>query len=205
MPDDARYRRIADDIRRRIANDEWRPGESLPSRRVMAAQYGVHHETINLAYAALRRAGILEGEERKRVVVAHPPAVRTLIFVDAAWPHSSETADTRPRPATEELADRLDVAARTVLQHETVECLDPGGRSAMLVTSWWRSRRQPHAAYTAELDTVPLAEDQAHALGLLVDTVAFRVVRTRLDMHGTPVETADLILPMDRWRIRLGG
>lgn len=205
MPDDARYRRIAHDIRRRIADGEWRPGESLPSRRVMAREYDMHHETINLAYTALRRAGILEGEERRRVVVAHPPAVRTLTDVDAVWPYSSETTDTRPRPATEELAERLGVAVRTVLQHETVECLDPGGRSAMLMTSWWHGRRQSHAAFTAELDTVPLSEGQAHALGLLVDTVAFRVVRTRLDVHGTPMETADLILPMDRWRIRLTG
>lgn len=201
----ARYRRIADDIRRRIANGEWHPGESLPSRRSMAGEYGVHHETINLAYTLLRRTGALEGEERKSVVVAHPPAVRTLTDVDAEWPYSSETTDTRPRPATHELAERLGVPVRAVLQHESVECLDPGGRSALLVTSWWRGRRQSHAAFTAELGTVPLGVDEAHALGLLVDTLAFRVVRTRLDAHGTPVETADLILPMDRWRIRLNG
>ena len=201
----ARYRRIADDIRRRITDGEWHVGEPLPSRRVMAGEYGVHHETVNLAYTLLRRTGVLEGEERKQVVVAHPPAVRTLTDVDAVWPYSSETTDTRPRPATEELAERLGVAPRTVLQHETVECLDPGGRSAMLVISWWRGHRRPHAAFTAELGTVPLGADQAHALGLLVDTPAFRVMRTRLDVHGTPVETADLILPMDRWRIRLSG
>lgn len=201
----ARYRRIADDIRRRIAEGEWRPGEALPSRRVMAGEYGVHHETLNLAYTLLRRTGALEGEERKSVVVAHPPAVRTLTDTDAEWPYSSETTDTRPRPATEELAARLGVRVRTALQHETVECLDPGGRSALLVSTWWRGSRQPHADFTAELDTVPLGEVQAHALGLLVDTIAFRVVRTRLDAHGTPVETADLLLPMDRWRIRLRG
>ncbi|TGB13814.1 GntR family transcriptional regulator [Streptomyces sp. MZ04] len=201
----ARYRRIADDIRRRIANGEWRPGDPLPSRRVMAGEYGVHHETINLAYTLLRRTGALEGEERKQVVVAHPPTVRTLTDVDAVWPFASETTDTRPRPATEELAERLGVRMRTVLQHETVECLDPGGRSAMLVTSWWRGRRQAHASFTAELSTAPLDVDQAHALGLLVDTPAFCVMRTRLDIHGTPIETADLILPMDRWRIRLSG
>ncbi|GAA1888627.1 hypothetical protein GCM10009837_08140 [Streptomyces durmitorensis] len=204
MPE-ARYRRIADDIRHRIANGEWRTGESLPSRRVMAGEYGVHHETVNLAYTLLRRTGALEGEERKQVVVAHPPAVRTLTDADAVWPYSSETTDTRPRPATEELAERLGVPVRTMLQHETVECLDPGGRSALLASTWWRGRRQPHVAFSAELDVVPLGADQAHALGLLVDTLALRVVRTRLDAHGTPVETADLILPMDRWRIRLSG
>jgi GntR family transcriptional regulator len=129
--------------------------------------------------------------------------MRTLTDADADWPFSSETTDTRPRPATVELAERLGVHEGAMLRHETVECLDPGGRSAMLVSSWWRGQRRPHASYTAELGVVSLAEEQAHALGLLVDAVAFRVVRTRFDLHGRPLETADLILPMDRWLVRL--
>lgn len=200
----ARYRRIADDIQRRILNGEWAVGQELPSRRELAVEYDVNEQTMRLAYNLLRREGVLEGEERKHVYVAHPPAMRTLTDVDAEWPHASETTDTRPRPASEELAARLGVPVRTMLRHETVECLDPGGRSAMLVSSWWRGQRQRHAWFTAELGAAALEEDQAHALGLLVDTVAYRVTRTRFDDHGTPVETADLILPMDRWRIRLG-
>lgn len=200
---EARHRRIAADIYRRIQAGEWTPGQPLPSRRRMAVEYGEHEQTMRLAYILLRTAGILEGEPRKAVYVAHPPAMRTLTDADAEWPYSSETTDTRPRPATVELAERLGVHVGASLQHETVECLDPGGRSAMLVSSWWRGRRQPHASYMAELGVVALAEEQAHALGLLVDAVAFRVVRTRFDVQGRPLETADLILPMDRWLIRL--
>jgi GntR family transcriptional regulator len=129
--------------------------------------------------------------------------MRTLTDADAEWPFASETTDTRPRPATEELAERLDIRVGASLRHETVECLDPGGRSAMLVSSWWRGQRRPHASFSAEVGAVELAEEQAHALGLLVDAVAFRVVRTRFDEHRRPLETADLILPMDRWLIRL--
>lgn len=199
----ARHRRIAADIRRRIAAGEWRPGDPLPSRAELASELGVHPQTVRLAYVLLRRAGVLEGEERKAVYVAHPPAMRTLIDADAEWPFSSETTDTRPRPATEELAARLGVHVGVPLQHETVECMDPGGRSAMLISSWWRGRRRPHASHVAELGCVELAAEQAHALGLLVDAVAFRVMRTRFDHEGRPLETADLILPMDRWLIRL--
>lgn len=202
MPE-ARHRRIAADIRRRIAAGEWRPGQPLPSRAELAAELGVHPQTVRLAYVLLRRTGVLEGEERKAVYVAHPPAMRTLTDPDAPWPFDSETTDTRPRPASPELAERLGVRPGVMLRHETVECLDPGGRSAMLVVSWWRGARRPHASYTAEVGCVELAEEQAHALGLLVDTVAFRVVRTRFDHEGRPLETADLILPMDRWLIRL--
>ncbi|MFI8191312.1 GntR family transcriptional regulator [Streptomyces sp. NPDC085946] len=203
MSEAARYRRIAADIRRRIAAGEWRPGEPLPSRAELAAELGVHPQTVRLAYVLLRRTGILEGEERRAVYVAHPPAMRTLTDPDADWPHASETTDTNPRPATEELAARLGVRTGALLHHETVECLDPGGRSAMLVSSWWRGRRLPHVSYIAEVGCVELSAEQAHALGLLVDTVAFRVVRTRFDRQGRPLETADLVLPMDRWLIRL--
>jgi GntR family transcriptional regulator len=202
MPE-ALHRRIAGDIRRRIAAGEWLPGQALPSRAELAAELGVHPQTVRLAYVLLRRTGVLEGEERRAVYVAHPPAMRTLTDADAPWPFSSETTDTRPRPATEELAERLDVRVGAVLRHETVECLDPGGRSAMLVQSWWRGQRRPHVSYRAEVGAVELVEEQAHALGLLVDAVAFRVVRTRFDPQGRPLETADLILPMDRWLIRL--
>lgn len=202
MPD-AQFRRIAADIHRRIQAGEWAVGEDLPSRVEMAAEYDVHPQTMRLAHKHLRRQGILEGEPRRRVFVAHPPAMRTLTDADAPWPFSSETTDTRPRPASEELAERLGVPAGVALRHETIECLDPGGRSAMLVSSWWRGRRQQHASYAAELGVVSLTVEQAHALGLLVDALAFRVVRTRFDHEGRPLETADLILPMDRWLIRL--
>ena len=165
MPELARHRRIAADIRRRIAAGEWRPGEALPSRAELAAELGVHPQTVRLAYVLLRRTGVLEGEERKAVYVAHPPAMRTLTDADAPWPFSSETTDTRPRPATVELAGRLGVRVGVSLRHETVECLDPGGRSAMLVSSWWRGQRRPHVSYMAELGCVELGEEQAHALG----------------------------------------
>ncbi|WP_369214687.1 GntR family transcriptional regulator [Streptomyces flavofungini] len=201
----ALYRRIADDIRRRIAAGEWSPGQPLPSRAELAAAYHVHEQTMRLTYDLLRRTGVLEGEERKRVIVAHPPAVRTLTDLDAPWPYTCDVTDTRPQPATEELAERLGVPVRTMLQHEAVECLDPGGLSGMLANTWWQGRRRGHATFTAELETVRLTQEQAHALGLLVDTLAYRVARTRLDTHGTPVETSDLFLPMDRWRIRLKG
>lgn len=202
---EAAYRRIAADIRRRIRDGDWTVGQPLPSRRDMANRYHVHEQTIRLTYDLLRRSGVLDGERGRHVTVAHPPAVRTLTNADLPWPYSTETTDTRPRPATEELAARLGVRTGVMLHHETVECLDPGGHSAMIVSSWWRGRRRPHASHVVEVGTAPLTTDQAHALGLLVDMTAFCLVRTRLDEDGGPVETADLVLPIDRWLIRLRG
>lgn len=205
MSGEAEYRRIAADIRRRIRAGEWAVGQPLPSRTGMAGEYHVHEQTIRLAYALLRRGGVLDGEPRRYVAVAHPPAVRTLTNADLPWPYSSETTDLRQQPATEELAARLGVRPGLLLHHETAECLDPGGHSAMLVSSWWRGQRRPHASHVVEVGATSLTEEQAHALGLLVDTLAFRLIRTRLDAQGSPLETADLVLPVDRWLIRLRG
>lgn len=204
MSEAALHRRIAADLTRRIAEGHWNPGDQLPSRVALAAEYGVHEQTIRLTVVLLRRQGVLEGEKRQRLYVAYPPAVRTLTDPDAPWPHGSETIGHARCRATPELAVRLDVEAGVSLQRETQECWDPGGRSAMLITTWWRGRRRDHTSCVAELGTVLLSEEQAHALGLLVDTVAFRLVRTRLDAAGVPLETADLILPVDRWLVRLG-
>lgn len=204
MAAEAEHRRIAADIRKRIHAGEWQVGERLPSRIQMAARYGVNEQTIRLAYVLLRSTGVLDGEKRQGVSVAHPPAMRTLTDADTDWPYASEVTNTTPQRATEELAERLGVRAGVTLQRETRECLDPGGRSAMLVTSWWRGLRRPHTSCVVEVGTVPLDRDQAHALGLLVDMPAYRLMRTRLGGDGMPLEIADLILPFDRWLIRLG-
>ncbi|WP_438490697.1 hypothetical protein [Streptomyces sp. S186] len=129
--------------------------------------------------------------------------MRTLIRPDTDWPHQTEITDSSPCRATDELADRLGVRPGVTLQHETVECMDPGGRSAMLVSSWWHGRRRSHSSHVVELGVIAVDADQAHALGLTVDTSAYRLVRTRLNAERQAVETADLILPMDRWTIRL--
>ncbi|MEK9523985.1 GntR family transcriptional regulator [Streptomyces venezuelae] len=205
MSADARYRRIAADIHARIQAGEWMPGDPLPSRAAMAVEYRVHEQTVRLAYVLLRQTGILEGERRRGVYVAHPPAMRTLTDPDAPWPYGAETTDTTSCRASDELAARLLVPAGVLLRREVVERMDPGGRSAMLVTSWWRGSRQAHAAYVVEVGVRPVTEEEATSLGLLVDSLAYRLVRTRLDDRGRPVETADLVLPMDRWLIRLSG
>ncbi len=200
---EAAHRRVAADLADQISAGLWAPGDQLPSRASLARHYGVHEQTVRLAMVLLRSRGLIEGEQRSRLRVTHPPVMRTLIHPDADWPHQTETTDRSPCRATDELADRLGVQPGVTLQHQAVECMDPGGRSAMLVSSWWRGRRRPHSRYVVELGVVALDADQAHALGLTVDTPAYRLARTRLDVDGRAVETADLILPMDRWTIRL--
>ncbi|MGW4075999.1 GntR family transcriptional regulator [Streptomyces asiaticus] len=200
---EARYRRIAADIERRIAAGEWRPGEQLPSRVDLAVEYGVHEQTVRLAVTLLRREDILEGKPRRRLFVAYPPAVRTLTDPDGDWPYGCEVIDAGSHRASPDLAVRLDIPASARTHWEMLECWDPGGRSAMLVTTWWRGRRRKHVSAAFEAGTVRLDARQAQAFRLPMDTVALLVQRTRLNREGRPVEVADLVLPADRWRLRV--
>lgn len=198
----AAHRRIAADLERRIAAGEWLPGEQIPSRTELGRHFGVHEQTIRLAVNLLRSRGVLESQgSGLPVEVAHAPVVRTLSEPDAPWPYPSETTPRGYIPATDELAERLDVGPGVRLHWETEERLDAIGRSLMHVTTWWRGRRAAHASFTASVDAVLVNHDQASSLRLPVDTVALRVVRTRLDAAGLPVETSDLILPRDRWKV----
>lgn len=204
MPRAAQHRRIAADIARRIAAGEWLPGVELPSRTDLGKRYGVHEQTIRLALIRLRERGIVESRgARLRMQVAHTPVVQTLTDPDAPWPHHVERTPRGRVAATDDLAERLDLNPGVLLQRETEERLDAFGRSSMHVTTWWRGRRRPHAAFMATVDAVLVNREQAAALRLPVDSVALRVVRTRLDADGVPTETSDMVLPRDRWQLRL--
>lgn len=204
MAERALHRRIADDIIRRIRQGEWSPGDQIPSRAALAAEYGIHEQTVRLAVTLLRKDSVLEGEQRQRLFVAYPPAVRALSNPDGDWPHGGEVIDAGVCRASPDLAARLDIAVGAAIQWQTLECWDPGGRSAMLITTWRRGRRRKHASAVFEVDAVRLEAGQAQALRLPIDTVAYRLARTRLDAAGLPVEASDSILPMDRWVLRFG-
>ncbi|GAA3031915.1 hypothetical protein GCM10020000_06080 [Streptomyces olivoverticillatus] len=44
---------------------------------------------------------------------------------------------------------------------------------------------------------------EAELTGLTAGAAAFLLQRVRYDTVGTPVQAADIVLPVDRWRIAL--
>ncbi|MBB5795612.1 DNA-binding GntR family transcriptional regulator [Streptomyces caelestis] len=54
-----KYEQIADDLRTRIANGEFGPGELLPSGRDLAEQWSVSRATVVKAYDVLRADGLV--------------------------------------------------------------------------------------------------------------------------------------------------
>jgi GntR family transcriptional regulator/MocR family aminotransferase len=54
------YRRIADRVRGEINSGQLSPGARLPTIRALAAELGVHRDTVALAYEELAREGLIE-------------------------------------------------------------------------------------------------------------------------------------------------
>ena len=54
------YRQIADGLRTRLVNGEFKPGDRLPTVRQLAIDLTVHHNTVAQAYRLLAEEGWLE-------------------------------------------------------------------------------------------------------------------------------------------------
>jgi GntR family transcriptional regulator len=54
------FRQIADQLRRAIDSGVYKPGEQLPSLRAMAVDIKVNPNTVQRAYDALEREGVVE-------------------------------------------------------------------------------------------------------------------------------------------------
>ncbi|MBI5835211.1 MAG: substrate-binding domain-containing protein [Armatimonadetes bacterium] len=70
-------RHIEDDLRRRIAVGDLGLGQSLPSRRDLAEQYGVALGTLQRAVASLLAEGVLSADARRGTFVAGQPSAST--------------------------------------------------------------------------------------------------------------------------------
>lgn len=63
---------IADDLRRRLREGEWAPGERFPGTVALAAEYGVAQATTQKALVALREEGLLRLVVGQGSFVAEP-------------------------------------------------------------------------------------------------------------------------------------
>lgn len=200
----APYQRLAARLRQLIEAGDWPPGYRIPSHAQLQQQHGVGRGVVEHAITQLRREGLLEGVRRARPRVAYPPAVRTLVDPDADWPvpRDARQVESRPR-ATEDLAARLGVEPGIRVTCRSIELVDAGGVTVGLHTAWWHGRRRQHSSFRCELQMHSITAAEAELTGLAAGAVAFLLHCTRYCEDGLPVETADLVLPADRWRVRL--
>ncbi|GCB49251.1 GntR family transcriptional regulator [Streptomyces sp. NL15-2K] len=71
-----KYEQIAEDLRTRIANGEFGPGDLLPSGRDLAEQWDVSRATVVKAYDVLRNDGLVVARQGSGFTVAETPVAR---------------------------------------------------------------------------------------------------------------------------------
>lgn len=97
-----RYRAIAADIRQRIADGEWQPGQYIPSVRALSAEYVAGTGVIQAAIRLLSQQGWVNTEPYVGVLVADPLPTATATVeelaakVAALEARVNEQAATRP-------------------------------------------------------------------------------------------------------------
>jgi GntR family transcriptional regulator len=71
MPSQPLYKQVRDRLVDSLVRNEWRPGEPIPSEKVLAARYAVGISTIRAALGELAASGVLIRTQGKGTYVAH--------------------------------------------------------------------------------------------------------------------------------------
>jgi DNA-binding transcriptional MocR family regulator len=66
------YRRIADDVRRRVETGEWPPGTRIPAEVDLQAEYGCARATVRRAIFLLRDEGLVQARPLGQFVRRRP-------------------------------------------------------------------------------------------------------------------------------------
>ncbi|UNS97781.1 GntR family transcriptional regulator [Streptomyces tubbatahanensis] len=151
MPEQPPYLRIADLFRQRIADGDWSPGDRLPSRVTLGAEYGVGDNVIRRAQELLISQGLLEGRAGSGTYVAEPRRrmrmVRSLsrecrggspfradmaaLGRNSTWEHHTDAKV----PAPPEIAARLGIGEGDLCVRTRYEFLSDS-KPVQLSTSW---------------------------------------------------------------------
>lgn len=86
------YLQIIEQITRRIAVGDWKPGEFLPSIRQLAADLQVSVITVKRAYLELEREGLILTHHGKGSVVAARTDVATKLYEQQLTTHFEQAA-----------------------------------------------------------------------------------------------------------------
>lgn len=221
------YLRVAEAIRRLIMSGELRPGDKLPSRERLAAEYGGTPSNVRDALRLLAGEGLVVLAKGQAPVVAGQPG-RQILNLDVLPAPSTFEAVSAPIPAPAGVARRLGIAVGDAVMRTLYRHMDEGRRTVRLTSSW-----EPLAVTGTRLESVPevgehrgrgvaarmaligvtvvrrelrvlwrpASHEEARELGLPPGAPVGVVQRTHVDDSGRPVETADVVVPADRWEI----
>lgn len=143
------YRRVADDLRRRIAEGALQPGDRLPGRDGLAEQYDVSPSSIVRALRILANEGVVKGRSGDGTYVRERPKLTDLVRhprneqPDSPWRTGAadvgavgawtSTSSTTTAPA--DIAERLDIEPGDRVMC-TSYLFTADGEPSMLSNSW---------------------------------------------------------------------
>ncbi|OII67471.1 GntR family transcriptional regulator [Streptomyces sp. CC77] len=209
MPEQPPYLRIADVLRRRITEGEWRPGDRLPSRAQLATECGVGDNVVRRAQELLITQGVLEGRAGSGTYVAEPrqrvrivrsqireqqggsPFRADMAALGRRGDWESRTEAKVPAPAN--IAQRLGIAEGDLCVRTSYEFL-ADGKPVQLSTSW-----EPYELTAGTLIVLPEAGPHA-GKGVVARMAEISITVTRAveqpePGHATAGEAALLGVP----------
>jgi GntR family transcriptional regulator len=86
------YQQIVDQIKQKIAVEEWKAGEEIPSIRQMAADLRVSVITVKRAYLELERDGLIITQQGKGSFIAPGVAIGPRLYEQKLAGHLEEAA-----------------------------------------------------------------------------------------------------------------
>ncbi|WP_193188012.1 UTRA domain-containing protein [Nisaea sediminum] len=113
------------EIRRRIADRVWRPGDQIPGEAELAAEFGCARATVNRALQGLADTGLLERRRKAGTRVALDPVRKatleipvTRLEVEAAGSaYDYQVLESEKAPAPSGIAERMGLDPGAVLLH----------------------------------------------------------------------------------------
>lgn len=124
---------IAQEVRRRIIDREWRQGDRIPDEVELAIEFGVARATVNKALQLIAEEGLLERRRRAGTHVTVNPVRKAVLSIpvvreqveQAGKTYSHRVITQRLRPIPTKIALRMDLAPGSPLIHlRTVHLAD---------------------------------------------------------------------------------
>ena len=154
---------IANEVRRRIVERQWRQGDRIPDEAELAIEFDAARSTVNKALQRLAEEGLLDRRRRRGTRVAIDPIRKATVTISvvreqveqAGMAYSHRVVAQRRSPVPADIAARLGLPEGDVLVH--IRAIHYGDGRPFQVEDRWIN---PHAA--PGLETVDIWQMNAN-------------------------------------------